>query len=499
MEKRPHHYGRRKELGPLAYIAYDRHIHPEIRDLLSKLIDGNVQFTCRDFSLRKGKDADDAMLSIDALSKTFGVRRSILQRLAASGLVPVVRARDAKLSPVRIAVRDILPLMLQMKDAVGENEAAGILGLPLSVLPGLADRGLIRRLEGAVCGLVPGYSGYGKSSIQDLMDKLWSVARPTSDKCHSIAVAARSIGAGATPWAAIISAIIAGDVEVFDKRTKRRNLRFSLAVEDMASFAAGVSDHLHDAPSDSKLPEWIAQSTAAEILQVNVAFVSRLAHARPDLLSQRGPRYTPYSAIEVHALAGVYIFVPEIARRSEMHPRRTASWLRSNGARPEIELQENRDYGYLRLAIEPLLTEIVGETAEMRASLAHAVETVRTKFIAAVADGAGPKATAEAMGVPYRKAKRWVEVWRETGAVAQRKFGKVSKLDEHEGFLRQLVADQPAIKLAGIHEALGEHGVKTSKAAVWNALTRFGIRLATHDGQRDADSSNSKRRKEAER
>jgi hypothetical protein len=154
---------------------------------------------------------------------------------------------------------------------------------------------------------------------------------PASDKCHSIAVAARSIGAGQTPWAAIISAIIAGDVEVFDKGIKRRNLRFSLAVEDMASFAAGVSDHLHGAPSDSKLPEWIAQSTAAEILQLNVAFLSRLAHARPDLLAQRGPGYTPYSAIEVHALAGVYIFVPEIARRNEMHPRRVATWLRSKG------------------------------------------------------------------------------------------------------------------------------------------------------------------------
>jgi transposase len=486
MEKRPLHYGRRKELGPLAYIAYDRHIQPEIRDLLSKLIDGNMQFTCRDFSLRTGKDADDAMLSIDALSEMFGVRRSMLQRLAASGLVPVVRAREAKLSPVRMAVRDILALMLQMKDAIGENEAAGILGLPLSVLPSLADRGLIRRLEGPVCGLVPGYSGYSKSSVDDLMKKVWSAARPVRGKCSSIAIAARSIGAGETPWAAVISAIVSGDVEVFDTGA-RRNIRFSLAVENVASFVAGVLERQQETPSDSKLPEWIAQSTATEILQVNAAFVSRLAHARPDLMAQRGPGYTPYSAIAVHALAGVYIFVPEIARRSGMHPRRVPTWLRSKGVHPDMALQENRDFGYLRLAIEPLLTEVVGQSIEMRASLAEAAETVRTKFIAAVADGAGPKATAEAMGLPYRKAKRWFEVWRETGVVEPRKFGVRSKLDEHEGFLRKLVADQPTIKLAEIHAALGERGVKASVTAVWNALTRFGLALVDRDAPHAAD------------
>jgi hypothetical protein len=52
-----------------------------------------------------------------------------------------------------------------MKDAIGETEAAGILGLALSVLPRLVDRGLIHRLEGAVQGLVPSYRGYRKSSV----------------------------------------------------------------------------------------------------------------------------------------------------------------------------------------------------------------------------------------------------------------------------------------------------------------------------------------------
>ncbi|UFW48193.1 MULTISPECIES: hypothetical protein [Bradyrhizobium] len=486
MEERPQHYGRRKELGPLAYITYDKHIEPKIRDLLGALIDADMKTTSRDHSLRRGADADSSMLSIQQLAATFGVERPILQRLANSGLVPVVRAQNVQ-SPVRMAVHDVMPLLLQMKDAVSETVAAGLLGLPPTVLPSLVDRGLIRRLEGPICGLVSGYAGYSKSSIEDLMDKVLSAARPAGDKGRSIAVAARSIGAGETPWAAILSAIVAGDVEVFDKDTRRRNLRFSLAVEDIDAFVAGVAGHLHGDPSDSQPPEWIAQSTSAEILHVNVAFLSRLARTRPDLLQQRGPGYTPYAAVEVHALAGVYIFVAEISHRSGMHPRSVPAWLRSNRVHPDIALQENRDFGYLRLAVEPLLIEFIGETAGKKAALAVAPETVRTRFIAAVAAGAGPKATAEAMGLPYREARRWIEVWRKTGAVAQRKFGYRSKLDEQEDFLRQLVAERPNIKLAEVHDATTGRGVKTSKTAVWNALERFGIKLADRDARHAAD------------
>lgn len=486
MDARPQYFGRRKELGALAYITYDKHIEPKIRDLLGGMIKASMQTTSRnDYLVRKGDDADKSMMTIEALSKAFGIRRFVVQRLSKSGLIPVVRA-DVR-SPVRMPIADVLPLLAHMKDALSETVTAGRLGLPVTVLPSLAERGLIRRLEGPVRGLVPGYRGYTKSSVDALMDKIWSNARPAGDRCRSIAVAARSIGAGETPWAAIISAIVAGDVEIVDKNTKRRNIRFSLAVQDVDAFVDGVAGHIHDDPSDAEPPEWIAQSTAAEILHVNVAFLSRLAHARPDLLAQRGPGYTPYSTIEVHALAGVYMFVAEIAKRSGMHPRSVPSWLRSNGVHPDIALQENRDFGYLRLAVEPLLDEFAGEASAKKAALAAAPETVRTRFVAAVAAGAGPKATAEAMGLPYRKAKRWIEVWRETGATAERKFGYRSKLDEHEAFLRDLVARQPTIKLAEIHEAITGRGVKTSKTSVWNALERFGIALADRNAQHAAD------------
>jgi transposase len=486
MERRPSHYGRRKELGPLAYVTYDKHIEPGIRDLLGGLVDANMQTTCRDYAVRKGSDADAAMLTTEQLAKEFGVRRNMLQRLADSGLVPVARAEGAQ-SPVRMAVRDITPLLLQLKDAISERAAAGLLGLPVTVLPNLVDRGLIRRLQGPVCGLLPNSCGFSKASIEDLMNKLWSAARPAPENCSSIAVAARAIGFGEVPWAAVISAIVSGTVEVFDKGAKYRNIRFSLAVCDVEEFAAGVSN-FHDTPSGIQASEWIAQSTAAEILHVNVAFLSRLTHARPDLLPKRGPGYTPYSTVEVRLLAGVNIFVPEIARRIGMHHRRVPTWLRSKGVHPSIALQKNRDFGYLRLSVEPLLENFAAETKQNQTRLDDANETERTKLIKAVAAGGGAKATAQAMGVSYRDARRWIEVWQKTGAIAERKHGRRSELDAHEEFMRQIVADQPTIKLAELHEAITACGAKTSQTAIWNALRRFGITLTDRGERHTADT-----------
>jgi hypothetical protein len=42
-----------------------------------------------------------------------------------------------------------------LRDAIGENEAAGLLGLPVHVLTSLADRELLDRLRGPVVALVP--------------------------------------------------------------------------------------------------------------------------------------------------------------------------------------------------------------------------------------------------------------------------------------------------------------------------------------------------------
>jgi hypothetical protein len=69
-----------------------------------------MKITSRAHSLRTGEDADNVYLSIDGFAAEFDVRPSILRRLARSGLVTVIKAEDAKRSPVRMSVADVKPV-----------------------------------------------------------------------------------------------------------------------------------------------------------------------------------------------------------------------------------------------------------------------------------------------------------------------------------------------------------------------------------------------------
>jgi transposase len=182
-----------------------------------------------------------------------------------------------------------------------------------------------------------------------------------------------------------------------------------------------------------------------------------------------------------------YLSDSEFAARDEFQ----VSVLETAGLGPVARKLLNRvnPTGSWSGTVEPLLTELLGDTAQMKASLAGAGDSVRVRLVAAVAAGAGTKATAEAMGVPYREAQRWIEAWREHGAVAPRKFGSRSKLDEHEDFLRQLVDERPSIKLDGIRDALAQRDVRASNTAIWNALERFGIALAGRRARQSADTT----------
>jgi transposase len=486
MKKRPGFYGRRKELGALAYLTYDRHLSPEIRSLLRDIVDANMRLTSRYHALRKGGEADDSSLAIKRLAREYKVRPSILRRLSKSGYVTVSRSKDAKRSPVRMMVGEILPLLAQMKDAIGENEAAGLLGLPLHVLPGLAERGLLDRLAGPVLGLVPGNAGYTRSSVDRLLESLWRRAGATSPRSATpLIIAARSIRSGEVPWGAIINAILAGEIEIFVHPAGRKSIRYSLAVSDVQAFADAARRHLRGS-DDAAPPEWIGNATAAEVLKVTEAFVWRLNKARPDILKRHGNGFTPFMWNEVAEIARRYIFVSEVMDRADMHPRRACGWLKSQGLKPAFSLQDNKDLGFLRNEVEPLIAAHIAAEAERSVALKTQTEDLRTRLVKAVAGGAEIKGTARRLGVPYRKAVRWVTKWRTRGVLEAEKFGVKSPLDKQADWIRQTVARKPKISLGDLKARLAERGIKRSKTAIWNCLERHGIERGGRRREKEA-------------
>jgi hypothetical protein len=166
-----------------------------------------------------------------------------------------------------------------------------MLGLPLHVQPGLADRKLIDRLEGPVQGFVPGNAGYAQSSVHRLLKGVWGrSAAPIPPSAVSLVIAARSIRSGGTPGARSLPPSSPATRRCSADPEKRKNICFGLAVTDVPAFAASVQRHLQKGDEPLR-PEWIGNATTAEILKTTDVFVWRLAKATPDLLKAHQDRY----------------------------------------------------------------------------------------------------------------------------------------------------------------------------------------------------------------
>jgi transposase len=489
VDRRPSFYGRRKELGPLAYVPYDKHIEPKIRKLVDELVDADMARSAGSGTAKvrraeyKGRrvlrSPDDGFLNIAEFAKQFGLRRKRLQRFADSGYVRVLRASNAERSPVRMAVADVLPLIMLLPDTIGPDAAAGLLGLPGHALPALAGRKLIERLDGPILGFMPRKEGYRRSSIQELARRIRKrAATPVPASATRMSRAVRSIDRPVAPWDAVISAIVDGDVEVYAYPARRLNVRNGLAVADIPSFVKAVTKHMPKRSNKTQV-EWVGANTVSEILKVTEIFVYRLAERRPDLLKRKRNGYTPFLLADVQTIAKDYIFVPEICERGGGHGRRMCRWLRDRGVEPKIQLQDNRDFGFRRREVERHLTEQAAVHARRIAELAKAPDNERTRLIRAVEAGTPTHVAAKSVGMPYKRALLCIDRWRDTGDWMLGKGGFHSPLDQHEEWLRDLIAKDPQLSLAGICKALkDERQVSTNDGSLLKWLDRQGIALA---------------------
>jgi transposase len=290
--------------------------------------------------------------------------------------------------------------------------------------------------------------------------------------------AVRSIDCPVAPWDAVISAIVDGDVEVYAYPAKRLNVRNGLAVADIPAFVRAVTKRMPKKDDDSQV-EWVGANTVSEILKVTEIFVYRLVERRPDVLKRKRNGYTPFLLADVRKLANEYIFVPEICERGGGHARRMCRWLRDRGVGPAISLQKNRDFGFRRREVEKHLTEQAAVHARRVADLAKAPDNERTRLIRAVEAGTSIHVAAKSVGMPYKRALICIDRWRDTGDWMLGKGGVQSPLDQHEEWLRHLIAKDPQLSLAEIRKALKEgRQVSTNDASLLKWLDRQGIALA---------------------
>jgi len=103
---------------------------------------------------------------------------------------------------------------------------------------------------------------------------------------------------------------------------------------------------------------------------------------------------------------------------------------------------------------------------------------LRRRVIEAIDAGMSARAAAVRFSVGASTAINWHRRWRERGMLEAGRQGKPrrSKLDPHEAFILELVAERKDIALHEIAEALAaERGVTTCPASVWYFFSRHGL------------------------
>jgi transposase len=105
-------------------------------------------------------------------------------------------------------------------------------------------------------------------------------------------------------------------------------------------------------------------------------------------------------------------------------------------------------------------------------------DDLRTRVVAAVAEGCSRRAAGKRFAVSASSSIRWVELHEETGSVSPRpRVGKSrSPLEPHAPWLLDLIANEPDLTLAEIVERLWhDRGVRTTDSSVDRFFQRHEV------------------------
>ena len=105
-------------------------------------------------------------------------------------------------------------------------------------------------------------------------------------------------------------------------------------------------------------------------------------------------------------------------------------------------------------------------------------QDLRDRVLSATAEGSSARGAADRFGIGIKTAIEWVRRARETGETAARRQGqpKGSRLDEHDTFLRGLVAETDDITLAEMQVRLREErGVTVGITTLWRFFDGRGL------------------------
>jgi transposase len=119
---------------------------------------------------------------------------------------------------------------------------------------------------------------------------------------------------------------------------------------------------------------------------------------------------------------------------------------------------------------------------------------LRQRVIARVESGGSRREAAEHFEISPSAAVKWLQRWRDTGAVeAKPRGGSTSRLEGHKTWLLALIAKRPDLTLDEALAAMRKQRIPGSRTALWRFFNRHGITFKKKESTRSGTRSTRRR------
>lgn len=213
--ERDGHWGVKKELAPLVYLARDAYLAPLLKDEIRRRNDENMASASVAFR-RVERRASPDLITVGDARREYGINGHMLKRWRADKLVWFESDETAKLSIVFLRRDELAAIAAARDDRIAIVEVTDVLGVDHVGAHALAAEGMIAAIVRPAADLVAG-PRFRRSSVDALRARLLALAasQPAGTKAYvRLSKAAKRAGVNPIPWAAIFRAVLAGDLRV---------------------------------------------------------------------------------------------------------------------------------------------------------------------------------------------------------------------------------------------------------------------------------------------
>ena len=347
-------WGKKKELGPLIYLARDLYLAPLIKRALVREVDANMANAAVTVAFRRAeqRQTPDLMTIGDAAAE-FGLDGRMIKRWRDDDLVWALFDREAKTSIVLVRRAEMAAIATARDDAMGRFEVMKRLGVDYLAPDALAATGMIEKIDRPAADIIKGDS-YRRSSVEALHARLLACAAPPAPnaKIHPrLSKAVKRTGVGPAPWVAIYQAIISGALRV-NLHPGHGNLAVatSVTVPDAANVAPIIQAATGADVSGSKR---VNTHEAAAMLGTTEVVIAEFI-GKTFLPTNGGERFKLDRKV-VEDFRDKYVLANELAARMGCRYRDVRAFLLEKGVEPVLNKNENQHLAWDRAEVERAL------------------------------------------------------------------------------------------------------------------------------------------------